>query len=129
MEEKKKMPHGLRFGEGQKINKAGRPPNLDKELAKLTPGQFRESARIIGAMTVAEVRKYVKKRAATIWDRVVAKIYLRALESGDVKDLKVIIEHTLGKPPQQTDITSGGEKIKNITGFTINEISSVATEN
>jgi len=45
-------------------------------------------------------------------------LYEKATVKGDVKAAQILIEYTVGKPVQQTDVTSGGRSI----GFSIKDI-------
>ena len=52
----------------------------------------------------------------------VMKALLKESKKGDVNAIRLFLEYTVGKPVQQTDITSGGKAIQiPIINFTVNQ--------
>lgn len=64
--------------------------------------------------SVDEINKMILDESKPIITRIVAKQFSIALIAGDWSKIKEILEHVIGKPNQSTDITTDGEKVKQI---------------
>lgn len=79
-----------------RINKDGRPPE--------TPEQK------IAKKAMKEIIKDYKERLAQALPKIEPKLIEKAVE-GDIQFIKELHDRVMGKPEQQTDITSGGKPI------------------
>jgi hypothetical protein len=56
----------------------------------------------------------VKDDSKPVIVRIVARQFLEALKKSDWTKIREILEHVIGKAPASVDLTTGGEKIKQI---------------
>ena len=68
--------------------------------------------------TENEIEEISTDETKPIIARIVANQFFQALKAGDWNKIKEILEHVIGKPNQQTDITTGGEKLNQETTVT-----------
>jgi len=61
-----------------------------------------------------DLSKLMKDDKAPVIVRIISHQLVLALKSGDWTKIRDVMEHFIGKAPSSVDVTSGGEKIKQI---------------
>jgi hypothetical protein len=84
-----------------RINREGRPKETEETKAK----------RKLIKDLVAEYRQALAEALP-----VITPVLLKQAAKGDIQAIKEVNDRVMGKAPQSTDITSGGEKITPIYG-------------
>lgn len=91
--------NGLRFGEGQKSEGAGRKPlsELEKSVREATRSLIAASIEKFQAMTKTELERFCKNKNKPAFELGVARAYLNYTRNGDFKNIDSIVARVLGK--------------------------------
>jgi len=101
------------FKKGQSGNPNGRPLKIYTILKKqgYSKDDVKAAFNEMGFYTLEDLKKVHTDETKPVITRIIANQYYLALKKGDWTKIKEILEHTIGKPKQETDITSGGNPI------------------
>jgi len=95
----------------QNINKKGRPLKIYSIIKEL--GYSKDDLKTVFAelpfYTIAELTEISKKKNTPAIVIVVAMAFKSAIEKNDYSKIKEIIEHTIGKPLQQKEVSQTTE--------------------
>lgn len=96
---------GVKFGDGQDPTKGGRKKKIYTILKE--KGYSKDDiVSCFGEMAfynLSELNEVVEDREKPAIMIVVARAFIRAIENGDWRYIKEIMEHTIGKPLQKTE--------------------------
>ena len=103
----------VKFGSGQDPTRGGRKKNIYTILKE--KGYSKDDVHAcfgeIMFYTLAELKEVAKDETKPVILVVLAMAFKNAAQKGDYRQIQAIMEHTLGKPQQAVDHTSGGEKL------------------
>lgn len=101
------------FKPGQSGNPNGRPKkifNLIKESG-YSKEDIRDAFDEIGWQTMDDLNEVMLDPNKPVILKVIAKAFLRGADKGDFRYVSEILTHVLGKPKEQVDVTTQGDKI------------------
>ena len=103
------------FKPGQSGNPKGRPKRAVSYLTgkgyKLT--EINDTIQEMVGMNIAELKKVRESDNATILEKTIAEALKKGLEKGNLESIETLLNRVYGKPKQDYDITSGGDKLDN----------------
>jgi len=104
--------HKGKFAKGNNANPTGRPKkeNTWNDIIE----DILDSAVIDTTIWVDGAKKKMRITAAnTFKHTIIMKLLQKALrEKGDIRAMEMLLDRSLGKPKQQTDLTNAGEKFQ-----------------
>jgi hypothetical protein len=104
---------GVKFGSGQDPTRGGRKKKIYTILKE--KGYSKEDVHAcfgeLAFYTLAELREVAKDETKPVIMVVLAMAFKNAAQKGDYKQIKEIMEQSIGRPNQAVDVTTGGEKI------------------
>ena len=105
---------GVKFGQGQPTNRGGRPKKIYTILKKkgYSADDIRTAYGEMAFYTIDELKEIVHDKTKPAIMKVVAMSYKNAIEKGEWRYIKEIMEHTIGKAPQTVDVTTNGESMQ-----------------
>lgn len=111
------------FKKGQSGNPKGRPKkyvlSLKKEGYKLT--EINDTIQQMISLNYEELKAVYQKDEATILEKTIASALKKGLEKGQLESIETLLNRVYGKPKQEMDITTQGDKL-NEPRYTINII-------
>jgi hypothetical protein len=107
---------GVKFGSGQDATKGGRKKKLYNSLKSdlgYSADDIRDAFKDIALSDRQDIEKLMKDKDAPAILLVIARAFQVAVNKGDYRQIKEIMEHVLGRPVQTTnmDLTTKGEAI------------------
>jgi len=104
-------PFNKGYDERRNVN--GRPKkifNLIKESG-YSKEDIRDAFDEIGWQTMDDLNEVMLDPNKPVILKVIAKAFLRGADKGDFRYVSEILTHVLGKPKEQVDVTTQGDKI------------------
>lgn len=110
----------------ERINKDGRPKKIYTILKEsgYTRDDIKEAFAEIGWQTADDIEAIIEDETKPMIVRLIAKAFKRGTEKGDFRYVSEILQHTIGKPKEQTEnkhlhkIVVEYVKPENTTSFT-----------
>jgi hypothetical protein len=100
---------------GQSGNPKGRPKRAVSYLTgkgyKLT--EINDTIQEMVGMNIAELKKVRESDNATILEKTIAEALKKGLEKGNLESIETLLNRVYGKPKQDYDITTAGDKLDN----------------
>lgn len=89
----------------ERINKKGRPPKIFKVLKRsgYSKNDIRTAFHEIGWTDVSQLQKLFEDPKAPAIVKVIANAYKKAIQKGDYRYVRKIIEQVLGKPKESVE--------------------------
>jgi hypothetical protein len=105
------------FGSGQDPTRGGRKKKIYTILKE--KGYSKEDVHAcfgeLAFYTLAELREVAKDETKPVIMVVLAMAFKNAAQKGDYRQIKEIMEQSIGRPNQAIDVTTGGEKVNQRT--------------
>lgn len=108
-----------RWEKGQSGNPKGRPLKIYTQIKQMgySAEDLKAAFGELPWYTSDELRGLMKDKTKPVIAQIVASCLYQALKKGDMRPILQLLEHTLGKPQANVDVTSGGEKLPEFKGF------------
>jgi hypothetical protein len=94
----------------QNINRNGRPKKIATILKDkgYKPSQIRDVYGQLAFYSVNELKEVYEDESQPIISRIIANQFFQALKKADYSKIREIIEQTIGKPKQSTEVEQTG---------------------
>lgn len=99
------MPEGKRFKPGN-AGGPGRPPMPEdiRKIKVLTKSHVEKVMNLFAGMTEEQIEVHLKRPETTMLEHMVGQITLRAVRDGDTQRLNFLLDRTIGKVKEVTEI-------------------------
>lgn len=114
----------------QNINRKGRPrkPVLALKLEGYKLYEINDTIQAMVSMTSAELKQVADNPNSTVLEKTIATALQKSIDKGNLESIETLITRVYGKPKQEMDITTGGDKL-NKPSFEINIITNGESNN
>ena len=119
-----------RWKKGESGNPNGRPRKFVSQL-KLDGykvSEINDTIQNMMSLNVDELKKVWDNPNATILEKTIAGALRKSMEKGNLDSMETLLTRVFGKPKQEMDITTGGDKL-NKPAFEIKIITNGESDN
>ena len=87
------------------------------QIKKIAHGAFTKVLFDYMQKDVQQLEDALEDKSLTALDQLMCKLILEAIKKADPNRVNILLDRLIGKPQQQVDVTSDGEKMKNAVVF------------